>query len=136
MPADWLTGRTVGEAQPGGAFADVGHSRSLRLVRDRLGAQALAGGVEELDAAAIRLSAPRGLTQAISRIVFDCTQDDGSPQFAGIRYRSRLGDEIDNWAVFARPGDPPPLARARSARIAADDPDLIAALEHLGLELV
>jgi hypothetical protein len=72
VPADWLAGRTVGEAQPGGAFTDVGHSRSLRLVRDRLGAQALAGGVEELDAAAIRLSAPRALTQAISRIVFDC----------------------------------------------------------------
>jgi hypothetical protein len=136
VPADWLAGRTVGEAQPGGAFADVGHSRSLRLVRDRLGSRALAWGVEELDAAAIRLSAPRALTQAISRIVFDCSQEDGSPQFAGIRYRSRLGDEIDNWAVFERPGDPPPFARARSARIAADDPDLIAALEHLGLELV
>jgi hypothetical protein len=136
VPADWLATRAIAEARPAGAFADVGHSRSLRLLRDRLGTRALAWGVEELDAAAIRLTAPRSLTHAVSRIVFDCSEEDGSPQFAGIRYRSRLGDEIDNWAVFERPGDRPSLSRARSARITADEPDLIAALEHLGLELV
>jgi hypothetical protein len=136
LPAGWLASRTIGEAQPRGAFADIGHSRSLRLLRDRLGADALAWGVDELDAAAIRLSAPRALTQAVSRIAFDCVHDDGSAQFAGIRYRSRLGDEIDNWAIFERPADPPVPAWARSAPVAANDPDLVAALKHLGIELV
>lgn len=136
LAAGWLSSRTIGEAQPRGAFADIGHSRSLRLLRERLGADAPGWGVDELDAAAIRLSAPRALTQAVSRIVFECVQHDGSTQFAGIRYRSRLGDEIDNWAIFERPADPPVLASARSAPVARDDPDLVAALKHLGIELV
>lgn len=136
LPVRWVALRTIGEARPGGVFADVGHSRSLRLLRDRLGADALRWGIDELDAAAIRISAPRALTQAVSRFVFECAADDGSAQFAGIRYRSRLGDEIDNWAIFERRAEPPPLPWSSSAPVAADDPDLAAALKHLGIELV
>ena len=47
----------------------------------------------------------------------------------GIRYLSRLGDDIENWAIFegTEPYD------KRSEEIARDDPDLLAALRTLDL---
>jgi hypothetical protein len=91
----------------------------------------------KLDAAAIRLSVPRGFTQAVSRHVFDCRAEDGSPQFTGIHYLSRLGDDIHNWAIFEPTGGvEPPIAEPESAPLERDDPDLAAAIEHLGLRLV
>ena len=72
-----------------------------------------------------------------SRHVFDCQAEAGGPQFAGIRYLSRLGDDIENWAIFEPPGGlEPPIADAKSSAIERHDPDLAAALEHLGLRLV
>jgi hypothetical protein len=48
-----------------------------------------------------------------------------------VRYLSRLGDEIDNWAIFE--GNDP--GNTTSKPIAADDADLLAALAKLDLEL-
>jgi hypothetical protein len=56
--------------------------------------------------------------------------------FAGIRYRSRLGDEVMNWAVFEpAPDATSPFLATRSAAIEADDADLLAALDVLALTL-
>ena len=130
VPRTWLAGRLIGEASVDGRFVDVGDPASLATLRAALAASAIHHGLDEIDAATIRLRAPRAFTQQVSRYVYE----QGS--FAGIRYRSRLGDDILNWAVFeSAPGSDVTLVATSSAAIAADDPDLRTALELLGLTL-
>jgi hypothetical protein len=84
-PRGWLDGRLIGEATVEGRFVDVGHATSLATLRAALAAHAIHHGLDEIDAATIRLRAPRAFTQQVSRYAYE----EGS--FAGIRYRSRLG---------------------------------------------
>jgi len=128
VPTSWFTSRVIGEATLSGPFADVTHSRSLAYLRDALAARVVHYGLDDLDGAAIRFSAPRRFTQEISRFVYECN-DAGEQQFAGIRYASRLGDELENWAVF-EPGRP---AGDQASQIRADDPDVVVAFQRLGL---
>ena len=72
-----------------------------------------AHGLRELDGAAIRLRAPRRLTQEISRYVYEQTTPRGTRAFDGISYLSRLGDEFRNWALF-EPHEPSPMRPSRS----------------------
>jgi RES domain len=136
LPSTWVDGRAVGTAMADGPFARVGAARWLSYLRDRLADRALHHGVDELDAAAIRVHAPRAFTQEISRLVFECADAGGKPQFDGIAYRSRLGDELENWAIFEPPEGEARLHDAQSEPVDADDPDLAAALELLGIELI
>ena len=130
VPRTWLDGRLVGEATAEGCFFDVGDTASLAVLRTALAARAIHHGLDEIDAATIRLRAPRAFTQHVSRYIYE--QGD----FIGIRYRSRLGDDVLNWAIFEpAPDGQVPLSVTTSAAIAADDPDLRAALELLGLTL-
>lgn len=136
LPRSWLDGRAAGSAHSDRHFAAVGAARSLAFLRDRLADRALHHKIAELDAAAIRVSVPRAFTQEVSRLVFECATDQGDPQFAGISYRSRLGDEIENWAVFEPASGDAPLTEQRSEPMDPDDPDLLAALELFGIEFV
>lgn len=63
--------------------------------------------------------------------MYEQAGERGDRRFAGVRYGSRLGDEIENWALF-EPGEIFETERAKPTR---DDPDLLAALEQLGLRL-
>ena len=85
-------------------------------------------GLDDLDAGAIR-RAPRAFTQEMSRYVFEHGRDDADQAVAGVRYLSRVGDELVNWAVF-EPNDP---ADPRSDLIDADDGDLLAVFERFEL---
>lgn len=135
VPRRWLEGRLIGEAVARGRFADVGDAQSLATLRQELASRAIHYGLSDLDAAVIRLSAPRAFTQEVSRFVYEWRDAEGA--FTGIRYRSRLGDEFLNWAIFEPPAHAEsPLAVGSAAAIAPDDPDLAAALRLLGLELV
>jgi hypothetical protein len=136
LPRSWLAGRVVGSALADGPFAAVGAARSLAYLRDRLADRALHHGVDELDAAAIRAHAPRAFTQEVSRLVFECTEAGGQPQFDGIAYHSRLDDELENWAIFEPPSGEARLRDAQSEPVDPRDRDLAAALELLGIELV
>jgi hypothetical protein len=136
LPRAWLGARVVGRAAAEGAFAAVGTSRSLAYLRDRLADRALHYGLDEIDGAAIRVHAPRAFTQEVSRLTFECADGSGDPQFAGIAYRSRLGDEVENWAIFESPGGAGPLHDATSEPVDPDDPELHAALALLGIELI
>lgn len=93
LPVAWAAQRVAGEAVAAGAFADIGHSTTIEWLRGELGATAIEMGLEEFDAATIRLSSPRGLTQLVSRLIHDESAVDGAPRFAGLAYRSRLGDD-------------------------------------------
>ncbi len=132
----WLRNRCLGVAQAEGEFVDVGHSQSLARLREALASRIVHHGLDDLDAAAVRLSAPRRFTQEISRYVYDRSTPEGRRRFAGISYRSRLGDEFRNWAIFESPGSAFPWTRApETSEIEADDRDLCRALELLGVRL-
>ena len=87
--------------------------------------------LDDLDAGDLRRRAPRAFTQELSRYVFEHPPPSDSGAFAGIRYLSRLGDDIVNWAIFE--GNEPRDTTAQE--IARDDADLLAALTMLGLVL-
>ena len=74
--------------------------------------------LDEFDASVLQRTAPRILTQIVSRIVFN----DG---FAGIYYRSRYGHDIENWALF----EPFQIQVQQPELIRPDDRDLQRALE-------
>lgn len=135
VPRAWLDTRMIGEATLERRFVDVGDTRSLATLRKALAASAIHHGLDDIDAATIRMRAPRAFTQRMSRFVYEERDDRGS--FAGIHYRSRLGDEIVNWAVFEPAPDAPSVFLATASEaIKADDADLIAALDLLRLVLV
>jgi RES domain len=130
VPHAWLDNRLLGEATLEGQFADVGDTTSLATIRSALAASAIRYGLDEIDAATIRLRAPRAFTQEVSRFVYE------QGPFVGIRYRSRLGDDVLNWAIFEpAPDAPSPFVAVTSTTIEADDPDLRAVLGVLGLVL-
>lgn len=128
VSSTWLVGRTIGHARVEGTYAEVAHTRSLFYFRQMMAPQLVEYRVPVLDAAAIRQQAPRELTQEISRHVFDCE----IPRFDGIAYLSRFGDDLRNWALFEELR----LVDETQAPITRDDPDLVAALDRLGLVMV
>ena len=134
VPRSWLDNRRLGEATVAGRFVDVGDTTSLATLRTALAASAIHHGLDEIDAATIRLQAPRAFTQQVSRFAYEQRDERGA--FAGIRYRSRLGDDVLNWAIFEpAPDTPSPFVATTVGAIEADDPDLQAALQLLGLTL-
>jgi hypothetical protein len=133
VPSEWLANRCVGTALARTlSFVDVSHSESLAHLREALAARLVHYGLDDFDAGDLRRRAPRRLTQEISRYVFE-RGPNGGP-CAGILYRSRLGDELENWAIFE--GYDLEEIIDPAAPIADDDPDLVGALETLGLTLV
>jgi hypothetical protein len=126
----WLQNRRIGSGRLIGEFCDIGHSASIVHLRAALAARLSDYGLEDLDAGDIRLRAPRAFTQEISRYIFEQT-DRGQPTYAGIRYGSRLGDELSNWTIFELNE---PVDREH-AEIEPDDPDLVRVLEDYGLAL-
>lgn len=88
-------------------------------------------GLDDLDAADLRRRAPRAFTQDLSRYIFEHGADADGVSLVGVRYLSRLGDDIENWAIFegTEPSD------TTSAPATGDDVDLAAALTKLDLTL-
>lgn len=130
VPRRWLEVRCLGTASVRESFCDIGHSSSIEQLRTELGARLAHHGVSDLDAGALRLRVPRALTQEISR--YERADAAGERAHAGIRYHSRLGDEIENWAIF----EPAELHASHSESLSAEDPDLRVALSRFGLTLV
>jgi hypothetical protein len=131
VPAEWLDRRAVGTATVDGEFADVGHSDSLAHLRAALADRVLHYGFDDLDAGELRRRVPRALTQEISRYLFEHGRDRAGEPLAGLRYQSRLGDELTNWAIF----EPTRPTRAESRPIEPGDADLRAVLELFSLVL-
>ena len=125
----WSASRRIGAARHDGPFADIGQSGSLAHLRSVLAGRLVHYGFEDLDGGELRRRAPRAFTQEISRYVFERGVAEDGERLLGIRYPSRLGDEIENWAIFegSEPYD------KSSEEIGREDPDLLLALEKLGL---
>ncbi len=134
VPRRWLADRMIGEATVQGDFVDLGDAHTLAAIRARLAAQAIHHGLADIDAATIRLHAPRRFTQDVSRLIYECHQQEGG--CAGIRYGSRLGDQFVNWAIFETPVGTAPMPEVIAAEhITPGDPDLAQALRLLDLTL-
>ena len=132
---EWFDNRLMGVAELTGTYADIGAASSLSLVRSRLAGRAIHHGLTDIDAAAIRLTAPRGFTQDVSRLIYEC-RTAGAEPLAGIRYHSRLDDGTSNWAVFEPASDSPePLHLFDAEPVQPDDPDVTHALAVLGLQV-
>ena len=135
VPREWFEHRLMGVAELVGTYADIGAAASLSLLRSRLAARAIHYGLADIDAAAIRITAPRGFTQDVSRLVYECTTAEDQ-SLAGIRYQSRLDDRTSNWAIFEpSPGSPGPLRSLDVEPLQPDDPDVTRALAVLGLRV-
>ena len=109
----------------------IGASGSIAMLRSRMGRVARRFGLSDIDAATIRLTAPRGFTQEVSRFVFDQVAEDGD-RYSGILYLSKHGDDVVNCAIFERQEEFPVHSLERSS-IEADDEDFLRACEMLGL---
>lgn len=131
VPLEWIDARCVGTGVLVGDYADVGHHETIAELRSALAARVVHHGLHDLDAAAIRLSAPRAFTQEISRYVFDRSAD-GTRQWNGIAYRSKHGDDLENWAIF----EPAAPADQTVAEFTENDIDLADALSLHGLQLI
>ena len=116
VPLVWLEKRRLGSAEVRGRYADIAASDWIALLRGRLARACLELGIGDFDAAAL-LASSRRLTQLVSREVY-------TRGFDGMVYRSKYGQELENWALF----EPVLLGAVRSFEIAADDPHLEAAL--------
>ena len=114
------------------AFGRLLTERRLSRQRDALAPRIIHYGLDDLDAGDLRRRAPRRLTQEISRYVFALADATGRAAFQGIRYASRLGDDLANWAIF-EPNEPTALS---SAEIDEDDADLQAVLADYDITFV
>ena len=128
---EWIAVRCIGTGVLHGDYVDVGHHETIAELRTALAPHAVHHGVHDIDAAALRLSAPRAFTQEISRYVFG-QSTGGGREWNGLAYRSRHGDDLQNWATF-EPASP--LGQAVTT-FQNDDPDLVGALELHDLVLV
>lgn len=115
-----------------GQFCTVTASETLTALRPHFVGLVLSLGPKAFDAAALKdARARRRSTQTVATHLYAATDLDG------IRFASRHGDDDQTlWAIFERPdddeisgcvtvGDPVELAR--------DHPDVVAALDILGL---
>lgn len=131
VPNEWFKSRQMGVGTLHGSFVDLGAAETLAELRSRLAAVLVHYTISDLDGAAIRLSVPRGFTQEISRTVYEMTIKDGERKWGGIAYQSRLGDDLQNWAMF-EPNQP---RNQHVENLDRTDPALTTALTILGLEL-
>ncbi len=130
VPAAWVDQRRVGRATLVGDYADVGHHESLAELRTALAARVVHHGLHDLDAATLRLTAPRAFTQHVSRYVFGQTSG-GARRWNGLAYLSKHGDDLQNWTIF----EPAAPGVIDVTEFGGDDEDLRAALALHGLQL-
>lgn len=131
VPLDWLSMRCVGTAGLHGDYVDIGHHDTIAELRRALAARLVHHRITDLDAATIRLSTPRAMTQEISRCIFDLTENRVR-RWNGIRYLSKYGDDLVNWAIF----EPAMLTITAVTEIDENDADLAQALGLHGLTLI
>lgn len=118
VPAEWFASRIMGSAEVRGRFAEIGTSEWIAELRRRLAPLLIQLGIPDFDASVLQRSGPRYLTQRVSRFVYQ-------QGFNGIRYLSKYGHDLENWALF----EPADLSSIRYELIQpAGDTDLLAAL--------
>jgi len=124
VPVEWIQKRVLGVATAAGEYADICSSEWISRLRRALAGQLEKFGLDDLDASALQKTAPRILTQLVSRIVFYAG-------FSGIYYLSKYGHDIKNWALF----EPFQITVRDPEPVRIDDSDLQLALRLHSLKL-
>lgn len=124
VPQEWFRARIIGFANAHGTFADIGTSDWISTLRRALAPLLIRLGIPDFDASVLQRSGPRLLTQNVSAVVY-------AEGFDGIRYLSKYGHDIENWALF----EPANLVRISEQRIQPHDPDVLEALRMFHLTL-
>jgi hypothetical protein len=115
---EWVEKRVMGLATTDKEYADVCNSEWISRLRKSMASHLKTFGLDEFDASVLQRTAPRILTQFVSRTVFN-------GGFAGIYYRSKYGHDIENWALF----EPFQIGVREPEIIRPDDADMHRALE-------
>jgi hypothetical protein len=123
VPLAWIEKRMMGVATAGGEYADICSSEWISRLRVVVAGHLGQFRLDDLDASVLQMTAPRSLTQLVSRVVF-------SEGLAGIFYRSKYGHDIENWALF----EPFQIKVQDSESIRTDDADLQRAVRLHGLK--
>lgn len=105
VPRSWLSQRRVSTATLAGVYCAVTDRESLSTMRAEFLPTALRMGLADIDGGALRLSAPRELTQRIAAWLYDLHDDEAQPVFDGVAFESRHGDGLPLWAIFERDSD-------------------------------
>ena len=124
VPVEWIQKRILGVATAAGEYADIGSSEWISRLRRALAGQLEGFGLDDMDASALQKTAPRILTQLVSRVVFNAG-------FSGIYYLSKYGHDIENWALF----EPFQITVRDPEPVRIDDSDLQLALRLHSLKL-
>lgn len=111
VPREWLDARTAACAELSGNYCAVTAAATISALYPHFVARALSLGLSDFDAVALKDARPRQLTQAIASWLYDTTTIDG------VTFNSRHGDDLQLWAIFERPGDPPTSPRLGQQRI-------------------
>lgn len=123
VPRAWLEPRRVSTAVLSGAFVDVRAATTLATLRRSHADLAADLGLPDLDAAAVKMAAPRTLTQAVSSWFYRHV----TPPVAGVCFASRFGDDLTLWAVYehaAGTADVATLTQPETSVLYPDDPVL------------
>jgi hypothetical protein len=126
VPRSWCEPRLSASGTLSGTFAVPGHRESLPTLRQRFLEAAREFGLADLDAAAIRDSRPRTLTQHIAAWIYTLSTIDGGV-LSGIEFYSRHGDNLRLWALFERDtatSAPPQITPSDAQPVDEQDPDL------------
>ena len=99
-PREWRDTPRIGTASHPGRSPPSGTRTRSRTCGSRSPTTCRIFELDDLDGGDLRRRAPRALTQDISRYVFDHGARHDGESLAGVRYLSRLGDELENWAIF------------------------------------
>jgi len=140
LPRAWCSERVITRGvatEVVGSFVVVGAARTIATLREAFASLVLQHGLDDLDAAVIRLSAPRAFTQPLSSY-FEAQIDDSGQAYAGIYFLSKHGDDIENWAIFEKErmsGQSPIMSVDRETPDPDDDDDLRRALELLAIRM-
>jgi hypothetical protein len=124
VPKEWLCDRLMGSADATGKFADVCGMECIAALRMKLATMLIGLGIPDLDASVLQRTGPRSLTQSVSDVIY-------KEGFSGIRYLSKYGHDIENWALF----EPAYLTDKVANDIKPDDPDLLDAFRIFNLEI-
>ena len=136
LPESWLDPRVAGVARLNGHYVQITTTNTIAALHPDFVGQALRLGLGDFDAAALKDSRARPLTQAVSTAMYELALVTGD-ELDGIEFASRHGDDLKLWAIFERPGDPevsPRLTDLNLVTLHVTHPDLVAAMDLLDLE--
>jgi hypothetical protein len=126
----WLGPRCAASAVLSGRYCRVTAADTVAALYPKFIGDALDAGYDDFDAALLKNSGARTITQAVSAHLYVQESVDG------IQFGSRHGDELNLWCVYEQPHDSrisSHLLSLTEVALTLDTPELQQALEMLGL---